>query len=657
MIPAGVGNVSSTATEPTFFMATCLVGHHLFPVRARLVPSRIWHQARSHLNTPSPASLEVETMPYPTAHPDLAVFEPMSNEYSLFSTPGHFTPLSSSDTLISLVLKGDVHAAASLRKEMMAHHIPIPRDALYLRAALDAITQRRPKGSAKARVDAFETWLLLAPDRHEEWQSFHDIRQRLFRTMDHLNLALVYRFGVVLAAKGYFSGDAARQVVATLARYARPSVVERYLCQVEDASREYHLKMGLDPPSDVLAGAYNLSIRTVALGGNGGAALGLVSAAHSRGIPISDFTLNMAAKHSPAIIDRIRAMYPLWTLQDTVTPVMVESIPAERTADITVLAARLRSLRRALRSPSPPSPNVLHSFITSYQALGRTRALTLLRTLAYRHSPKSASTWAFTEMRHHRARREPLHLLFVFAHRFHLVGVPRKTLLSLIRGPRGQHARKDHVQRWVDGPSSIHAKLWPSAYHTALVWDALVGLSPKAEIERLYALLVALVRQSRRGDQDAGCDSDGPRVQLSPDMYDAAHFSPFVSTWARRRPARAASVLRDMVQLGVEPSLVQWSMVARGYAQHDDPDVALRILARLEEMEGRDGEGHGSKGPSDVLLGVHTNMLRGFVLAGDLQHAQEVERRLVERLGYRAGDRSATDAGIALLRALEERPE
>ncbi|KAF8549433.1 hypothetical protein OG21DRAFT_1515205 [Imleria badia] len=350
-------------------------------------------------------------------------------------------------------------------------------------------------------------------------------------------------------------------------------------------------------------------------------------------------------------------MYPSWTLQDTVAhPVTVDckTIPAEHAADIAVLATRLRSLRSALRSPCPPSPHALHSFITSYQALGRTRALTLLRSLAYRHSPKSASTWAFTEMLHHRARRDPIHLLFVFAHHFHLVGVPHKSLLSLIRGPRGQHARKDRVHRWVDGPSPINAKLWPSAYHTALVWDAIVVLSPKTEHERLYALLLSLVRRSRREDDEAGCDA---RVQLSPNTYDAAHFSPFVSLWARRRPVMAASVLRDMVKLGVEPSLIQWSMVARGYAQHDDADVALRILERLEDMERGSGEGDAVKSPSDMLLGIYTNVLRGLVIAGDVQHAQEVERRLVERLGYQAGDRPATDASIALLRALEERPE
>ena len=670
-------------------MATCLVGHSfwLIPVRARrldVLPSRLWLHARSHLNTalqaPSPASLEIETMPYPTTHPDVAVFEPMSEEYVSVSTPNarHFTPLTSSETLVSLVSKSNFNAADALRKEMISHHIPIPRNVLYLRAALHAITQRRPKGSAKERMDAFEAWLSFTPDRHEVWQSFHSIQQRLFRSMDHLNLTLVYSFGLVLASKGYCSGGAAMQVVATLARYALPSVVERYLREVEDAARKYYSKMEMDPPSDLFAGAYNLSIRTVALGGKGDAALRLISRLHSRGIHISDFTLNIVAKHASdrqMVIEQIQAMYPSWTFQDTgARPVTMEceTISESQTADIAELAARLRALRNALRSPSPPSPHALQSFITSYQGTGRTRALPLLRALAYRHSSKSASTWAFTAMLHHRSRQQPLHLLLVFAQHFHLVGVPRKTLLSLIRGTRGQQARNEHLPQWMTGTCPISEKLWPSAYHTAFVWEAIVMLSPGTERERLYALLVSLVRRSRQADQEpeqnhqTGADRPRVRMQSPPDTYDAAHFSPFVSWWARRRPAKAASVLRDMVNLGVEPSVVQWSMVARGYAQHDDPSVALRILDRFAEMErGRDGdddtgvaEREGEvKPPSDALLGIHTNVLRGFVLAHDVAHAREVERRLVGRLGYRVGDRPATDASIALLRELEERPD
>lgn len=634
-------------------MATWLV-----PVRARLrldlLPSRLWLHA-NHLNvalqSPSPASLEIETMPYPNAHPDASVFEPMSDEYTSVPASGahSYAPLSSSQTLASLVSNGDFHAAQSLRNELISHHIPIPHDRLYLHAALHALKERRKKMSSKERLDAFAAWLSLAPDRDEEWHSFYFIQHGIFWSKDHLNLPLVYRFGLVLASKGYYSDSAAMRVVSTLSRYAQTSVLEKYLREIEDTARDYHTKKGIVPPSDLLSSAYSLSIRTVALAGKGGAAFALISMAHSRGIHIPDFTLNIAVIHAPdpkVAMDKIRAVYPSWTMRDTNTyPVgeKDEPIPEGHTVEIAGLAARLRSLRTAFRSSYPPSPHALRSFITSYLSLGRTRAPKLLRSLAHRHSPKSASTWVFTEMLHHRSRRDPIRLLIVFSRYFHPVGVPRKTLLSLLR-TRGKEARKEHVKRWVVPPWAMNDKLWPSAYHTALVWEAILMLSPKTEKERLYVLLLSLVRQSREPEPGG----DRPRVQLPPDAFDVAHFSPFVVTWARRDPARAARVLRDMAQFGIVPGVVQWSMVARGYAQHDDPVLALRILDHFVETQD-------DEGVSDEVLGAHTNVLRGCIVAGDVRHAREVERRLVARLGYRVGDRPATDACLALLRALEAR--
>lgn len=59
--------------------------------------------------------------------------------------------------------------------------------------------------------------------------------------------------------------------------------------------------------------------------------------------------------------------------------------------------------------------------------------------------------------------------------------------------------------------------------------------------------------------------------------------------------------------------------------------------------------------PSDALLGLHTNVFRGFVVAGDVEHAREVERGLVERLGYRGGERAGTNVGVGLSRGEFER--
>jgi pentatricopeptide repeat protein len=157
-------------------------------------------------------------------------------------------------------------------------------------------------------------------------------------------------------------------------------------------------------------------------------------------------------------------------------------------------------------------------------------------------------------------------------------------------------------------------------------------------------------------------------LQLPPDTFGDAHFSPFIIPLAKHSPWKASGVLRDMVALEIEPTMVQWSIVARGYAQHGDPAAALRILDQMEEIDRKTNDGADTddgeenlqqavpRHPPDKLLGTHTNVLRGFVLAGRLDHARQVEKRLVERLGYQAGHRVATDAAINLLREREEAP-
>lgn len=123
-----------------------------------------------------------------------------------------------------------------------------------------------------------------------------------------------------------------------------------------------------------------------------------------------------------------------------------------------------------------------------------------------------------------------------------------------------------------------------------------MGRDPDAvEQERLYALLSSFVWWSRQVGWDKGADPEQAgagtrvRVQIPADAFDAAHFSPFVSSWSRLGVdegvdlPRQHRLLRDMMELGVGPTLV--SMVARGYAQHGSAEVVLRILDPMEEAE------------------------------------------------------------------------
>lgn len=246
-----------------------------------------------------------------------------------------------------------------------------------------------------------------------------------------------------------------------------------------------------------------------------------------------------------------------------------------------------------------------------------------------------------------------------------MIGVPRRTILKTMRliskrrAPLSQ--RTSLPKHLLNCQYDISEKLWPTPYHTALVWEALVWSTPESDHERMYKYLLSVADSSTSQKPISSPDSKfAPSLlQLPKRAVDAAHFSPFVKLHAKRgRPERAASVLRDMMKFGLSPGVVQWSIVARGFAEYGDPAVAVSIINRLEEDNGsQDRAGvsgdHADRTPSILDIGLYTNVLRGFVLARCLEHAQDIERRIRQRFEYIDGELRATDDALRLLRNLE----
>jgi hypothetical protein len=282
------------------------------------------------------------------------------------------------------------------------------------------------------------------------------------------------------------------------------------------------------------------------------------------------------------------------------------------------------------------------------------------------------SLWVMAEMLYHRSRNEPQLVLVVFAYHFHMIGVPRRTMLKIMRlisKCRASLSQRMSLPKHIlSSQYDISEKLWPTPYHTALVWEALVWTTPESDHKRLYKHLLAIAESSASGTPIPPPDSKfAPSLlQLPKRAVDAAHFSPFVKLHAKRgRPQQAAAVLSDMVGFGLNPGVVQWSIVARGFAEHGDPAVALLILERLEgETGSRDGAsddlGSVVAEPADQTqtskfldIGFYTNVLRGFVLARRLEHAQDMEKNIRERFDYVDGESKVTDEALHLLRNLE----
>lgn len=663
-------------------MATWILGHspwlHANRVRLRLdfLAPRVWSQARNRLNaslaisSQSPSSIEIEHMPLPHQPLDTSVFEDMTAEYTLAvsTSSSIYTPQTSSSTLVSLIRAEDYVAAESLRKEMMELGMPIYPHAIYERAARAVL---RTKG-LKNRGEIFSAWLSLVPTATEQWSSFKDIHQQLFRGSNYLNISLIVRFGLALASKGYIAGDAQSEVLTTLARYASPATTQTYLDQLEEVVR--HSATGVEVTPELWVNVYSRLVRTQVLAGRMDHALRLVHVAGTRERQVSDFTFRLLLEHSPdeaftARVHELRA-------QISNCPYSLPDVWNKRACsdtDTITLPSRLRYLRRAIVSTKPPSSYALSDFMKAYHNTGRTRALFILRRKAFQHSYKSMSLWVMAEMLYHRSRNEPQLVLVIFAYHFHMIGVPRRTILKIMRLMSKRRAslsqRMSLPQHMLNTQYDISEKLWPTPYHTALVWEALVWMTPERDHERLYKFLLATAESSTSQKPIPPPNSKfAPSlVQLPKRAVDAAHFSPFVKLHAKRgRPERAAGVLSDMVKLGLNPGVVQWSIVARGFAEHGDPAVVFVILKQLEGVIGSQNRGAGDDAsgaaaePADQAqtsnfldIGFYTNVLRGFVLARKLEHAQDMEKRLRQKFDYVDGDLKATDDALRLLRNLE----
>ncbi|KAG0696586.1 hypothetical protein DFH29DRAFT_194364 [Suillus ampliporus] len=651
-------------------MATWILGQspwlHASRVRLRLdfLPPRVWSQARNRLNaslaisTQSPSSIEVEHMPLPHQAPNTSVFEDMTAEYTLAvsdtSSPA-YTPQTSSETLVNLVRTGDYTAANSLRKEMVELKMSIQPHVIYERAAR-AVLQTT---GLKNRGEAFSAWLALVPTATEQWSTFKDIRQQLFRGSNYLNISLIMRFGLAVASKGYVVGDAQSQMLSTLARFASPTTTERYLRQLETDLARHSKTNGVEVTSEQWANIYSLVIRNQVLAGRMDHALQLARVAATRERQVTDFTFRLLLEHSPdeaftASVHELRE-------QISSDPYSVPDVWYKRTCsrtDTHTLASRLRYLRRTIISTNPPTSYSLSDFMDAYHATGRTRALFALRKKAFQHSHKAKSLWVMAEMLYHRSRNEPQLVLVTFAYHFHMIGVPRRTILKVMRLISKRRAslsqRTSLPKHMLNSQHDISEKLWPTPYHTALVWEALVWSTSERDHERMYKHLLAVADSSTSQTPISPPDSKfAPSLlQLPKHAVDAAHFSPFVKLHAKRgRPEQAASVLQDMVRFGLSPGVVQWSIVARGFAEHGDPAVAVVIIERLEE-EDVGGE-PADQAPPTPDIGLYTNVLRGFVLARRLEHAQDMERRILERFEYVNGESKATDDALRLLRNLE----
>jgi hypothetical protein len=292
-----------------------------------------------------------------------------------------------------------------------------------------------------------------------------------------------------------------------------------------------------------------------------------------------------------------------------------------------------------------------------------------LRARALRISLVAISAVFLAEQLHHHRRGQFRHVLWVFEKYFHAVGVPSEEVTRRLwkRKHYPPHLRLHNYlpPRITTTTFNLPLKLWPTSYHTALVWTALVHLcETEQEVFALYELLLQRSAQSQKPTvghphHDRSHGSSG-NISPSADRYDAAHFLPFLISFTLLRDAkRGLRVLDDMQDRGIAPSAQILSTAAALQARSGEPALALRMLDIIRGLLERDeveeevglldmevwmGVREKAK-KQDQLLVAYTGVLRALIDRRELVQARQVAELIHSHLGYVEGGDDDDDGG------------
>jgi pentatricopeptide repeat protein len=337
------------------------------------------------------------------------------------------------------------------------------------------------------------------------------------------------------------------------------------------------------------------------------------------------------------------------------------TIPHAKSSQSANLTSKLRILKRSLVSHYPPTAQALTNFMAEYKAAGRHRALFMLRKMAFRHNYRSISLWMMAEMLYHYRREEHDMVIVAFSTYFHLIGVPEEAILrrlEILAKRRERRAERPDLPWHIISPQYPMAeKVWPSPYHTALVWQALVIVSKEPlELEQLYIQLIYFAKLCS-GHHTSSTTTPSPLPIPPPKQsIDQAHFTPFIKAFTERMgPNRAIQAVSDMLGLGIRLSVYHCTVLLGAFAREGDVTKVMDILDRMEGgvMETDVVEAKNSAMLPAPTIATYTSVLHGFVNAACLDAALEVKERLIGKAGYVSGSNPKTERALVLLRALQ----
>jgi hypothetical protein len=665
----------------------------------------------------TPAMKALKDIPYPSASPDPSIFESWTDEYDgvrlpkavlahksiqrLASLPSADKRYYASRVLEQLSRDGKFGEAEQVRQEMVEMNVPIRPSTAYYAVAWNILRQRPWPPN---RTEIFTNWLSLLPNLADNKMfNLGQLSSALLFDSRHLDLKTVAQFGIILSSKGYIR-KMGRTVVSCLTRHADPDVSSRILDEMLAANDDYgRSKIGTayngstGTPRRTTRVIWSVAVRTHCNAGRPEVAFQMAKRAHERDFWLTKYTYEyLLGKLDADGLDDLAAelrSHPSCGSVDIAKSRLVAvdgsnltSIPpiSRKQSMVANQAIALAILKRSYLTGLPAYAVDIVPYFNIYKTHVRGGfAVNKLRSGAYQISTNAAAAVLFAEQLHHHRRGQFRHVLWIFEKFFHVVGVPSEDITRRLwkREHYPPHLRIHHRRippRITKTTFNLPSRLWPTPYHTALIWSALVHLCESEE--ELFALYDSLLQHSAQfqkttvghhhhpshGSSSSSSSSIPAPVPAPKDRFDSAHFGSFLIAFTQLRDAKSGlRVLDDMQDRGIAPSAHILGMAAALQARHGEPALALRILDIMRDLIDRDGDGEadvlmetgaGSGAGVGVVVGqsvkkeqrllvAYTGVLRGLTDRRDIVQARRVAELLHSHLGYVEGGGSSDGGG------------
>ena len=640
------------------------------PVSVLRVPARmeLWNWAtrsvplsfarNSAISTPyaeTTPMVALREYPVPKTQLDTSIFE-VSEEDEYRSVAESFrhsvtatTPVAtnssgfSSSSLLQLVRRRDYATANCVRAEMVQHNQPIAPNHAFIFPAIQAV---KSIADPAVRLREFSGWLSLLPVATKLQPKFGRLTY-LLSSSPQPNIDLVMAFTLICVSKGYVV-KIPDQMIPLVIRFAPPPVSLRFIedlrsLAIEKSTLGKHMKrkirfwykiamieylgIGLVEEATRIAQMglqYGLSLPRVP-----SRWLGEAVANNPGRLEISEETLATLKRPKirlPHYRESSRRRGLKSEIPKALNPLSLDTEPSD-------LEALLSRVWENTRTVEPPDPLDIARFLETFDSqpaiIQSLSAYNQSKPLRYR------GQWILGEMLYYARRKEWKELIGVFDTYFFRVGVP---------GNIDEHKSRGRVTT-----GNSQQRLFPSPYHTSLVWTAVVELAQKAR--PISTLFKEMVEQATAAKTRDYVRVGPPLVSTSTDMFDARHFTPFlVVAYREQRFKRMVVAFGEMSRLGIEPDLEQLSLLAGAYAGRAEGHQAVCILDRLEGLLKEKGANRSSRGHYSVsqIVALYLPALKWFMIRGDIPRALLVRSRMLCQ-GYVRGTHPHVDRRLAEL--------